>query len=171
MLDSYTPVWFFIRLSLVRPAIAFTNTVLAIIWVHLFCSLGRLYAFRYPYVFGVLRAVPMISVVCWNVVTYRLVRIYWLFERALIFHILSTRVDASILWMRRKRVPLHGRKIFLPDYVASPSKRCTAPMFKVEECLFFCHKNEGVSYFVTLVDISRLQNVPDLSRRLFLGRP
>jgi len=28
-----------------------------------------------------------------------------------------------------------------------------------------------VSYFVTLVDISRLENVPDLSARLFLGGP
>lgn len=123
-----------------------------------------------PYVFEVLRAVHMKSAVCWNVVTYRLVRIYWRFERTLIFHILSTRVDAPVLWMRRQQVPLHGRKIFLPDYVASLSKRCTAPMFRVEQCLFFYHKN-GVSCFVTLVDISRLQIVPHLSERLFLWWP
>lgn len=73
--------------------------------------------------------------------------------------------------MRRQHVPLHDRKIFLPDYVASLSNRYAAPMFGVEECQFFCHKNEGVSYFVTLVDISRLENVPDLSARLFLGGP
>lgn len=109
-----------------------------------------------PYVFEVLRAVPMKSAVCWNVVTYRLVRIYWRFESTLIFHILSTRVNTPILWMLRQHVPLHGRKIFLPDYVASFSKRCTAPMFRVEECLFIYRKNEGMSYFVTLVDFSRL---------------